>query len=125
MTDFATHTHHAPDYVELAVTDFAAAKAFYGSAFGWTFTDYGDGLAYVGFRGRGDAAHEAGGFRRTDHVTTGGPLVLLYSADLDASVRAVRAAGGMVVQEPFAFPGGRRFHFRDPSGNELGVWTAA
>ena len=59
-----------------------------------------------------------------DEVTPGGPLVLLYSSDLEASVRAVRDAGGEVVEEPYDFPGGRRFHFRDPSGNELGVWAA-
>ena len=53
----------------------------------------------------------------------GGPLVLLYSADLDATVAAVEAAGGEVVEPPYAFPGGRRFHFRDPAGNELGVWA--
>ena len=65
-----------------------------------------------------------GGFRLDDEVTPGGPLVLLYSSDLEASVRAVRDAGGEVVEEPYDFPGGRRFHFRDPSGNELGVWAA-
>lgn len=119
-TDDTDHTHHALDYVEIPATDLLAAKAFYGAAFGWRFTDYGPGPDYVGIQGAGGT--EVGGFRRDDAVAPGGPLVLLYSSDLDASVEAVRAAGGTVVQGPYDFPGGRRFHFRDPSGNELGVW---
>ncbi|MDA3645971.1 VOC family protein [Saccharopolyspora indica] len=117
----ASQTHHALDYVEIPVTDFAAAKAFYGNAFGWSFTDYGPGPAYVGIRGD---SGEVGGFRLADEVTPGGPLVLLYSADLDASAQSVRDAGGTVTQGPYDFPGGRRFHFHDPAGNELGVWSA-
>ncbi|MDA3628665.1 VOC family protein [Saccharopolyspora sp. WRP15-2] len=117
----SAQTHHALDYIEIGVDDFAAAKAFYGSAFGWTFTDYGPGPAYVGINGSGG---EVGGFRLTDEVSAGGPLVLLYSDDLDASAQAVRDAGGSVVRGPYEFPGGRRFHFHDPAGNELGVWSA-
>ncbi|MGY1814911.1 VOC family protein [Blastococcus sp. SYSU D00820] len=114
--------HHAIDYVELTVTDLAAARRFYTEAFGWRFTDYGPG--YAGFRDGGDdAAPEAGGLRLDDAVRPGGPLVLLFSTDLDASVEAVTAAGGRVVDGPYEFPGGRRFHFTDPSGNELGVWA--
>ncbi len=124
MVENSVHTHHALDYVELGVTDLAATKAFYGSAFGWTFTDYGPGPAYVGIRGVGTTGDvEVGGFRLDDEVTPGGPLVLLYSSDLDASAQAVRDAGGDVTEEPYDFPGGRRFHFSDPSGNELGVWS--
>lgn len=122
MADSA-HTHHALDYVELAATDLHAAKDFYGAAFGWRFTDYGPGPDYVGIQGADGSGAEVGGFRREDTVVPGGPLVLLYSEDLEASVEAVRAAGGTVTQGPYAFPGGRRFHFRDPSGNELGVWA--
>ena len=125
MTDDA-HAHHSLDYVEIGVTDLVAAKAFYGAAFGWSFTDYGPGPAYVGIHGVGAAAgREVGGFRLDEEVVPGGPLVLLYSADLASSVAAVRAAGGAVVEGPYDFPGGRRFHFRDPSGNELGVWSTA
>lgn len=116
------NVHHAINYVEIAQTDLEAAKAFYGAAFGWEFTDYGPG--YVGIQGpEGPGAPEVGGFTLRDTVTTGGPFVLLYSDDLDASVDAVRAAGGTVSDGPYEFPGGRRFHFRDPSGNELGVWA--
>lgn len=125
MSDAADHTHHALDYVEIGVTDLVAAKAFYGAAFGWGFTDYGPGPDYVGIHGPdGTGGREVGGLRLDAEVTPGGPLLLLYSADLEASVAAVRTAGGTVSQGPYDFPGGRRFHFRDPSGNELGVWSA-
>lgn len=114
------HRHHAIDYIEFPVHDVGAAKAFYGAAFGWRFTDYGPG--YAGIQGPDG---EVGGFRQASEVPTGGPLVILYSTDLAASMRAVIDAGGRVVQEPFEFPGGRRFHFADPSGNQLAVWSSA
>ena len=114
-----SHTHHAIDYIEIGVTDLAEAKRFYAAAFGWEFNDYGPD--YAGIR-RGDG--ESGGLRPVDAVTRGGPLVILYSTDLEASVASVKAAGGRIVVEPFTFPGGRRFHFLDPSGNELAVWAA-
>lgn len=122
----ATHQHTIPmtiDYVEISVTDLAAAKAFYGAAFGWEFTSYGD--EYAGIRTAAEnGGDEAGGLNLVDEVTRGGPLVLLYSDDLDATVKAVTDAGGHVVSGPYEFPGGRRFHFLDPSGNELGVWAS-
>jgi len=121
-----THQHHAIDYIELGVRDVDEAKRFLGAAFGWTFQDYGPDYAGIqrppGPQGR-DLPTEVGGLRRDDEVRPGGPLVVLYSHDLEASLRAVRAAGGALAKEPFAFPGGRRFHFRDPTGNELGVWA--
>jgi len=113
-------THHAIDYVEFTVRDLGAAKRFYAAAFGWQFNDYGP--EYAGIKGR-DC--EVGGLHQTPQVRTGGPLVVLYSKDLDESLEAVRAAGGKIVREPFDFPGGRRFQFTDPSGNELGVWSQA
>lgn len=112
------HVPHAIDYIEIPVTDLAAAKRFYAAAFGWEFNDYGPD--YAGIR-RGSG--EAGGLRPAAEVSRGGPLVILYSEDLEASLAAVRAAGGEIVVEPFSFPGGRRFHFLDPSGNELAVWA--
>ncbi len=119
------HRHHAIDYVELTVTDMAAARTFYSGAFGWEFNDYGPG--YSGIVGPGGAGSpEAGGLALGDSAPTrGGPLVLLYSDDLDVTVEKVRAAGGQIVDGPYDFPGGRRFHFTDPSGNELGVWSSA
>jgi predicted enzyme related to lactoylglutathione lyase/pimeloyl-ACP methyl ester carboxylesterase len=112
------HTHHEIDYIEFLVRDTEASKRFYAAAFGWTFTDYGPD--YVAIHGRD---REQGGLRRADSVPKGGPLVVLYSADLEATHAAVTAAGGKIVQEIFSFPGGRRFHFEDPSGNELAVWS--
>jgi hypothetical protein len=105
------------DYIELPAPDLDAMKAFYGGAFGWKFQDWGPD--YVSF---GDG-RLAGGFRRESHVTAGGPLVVLYAVDLAGSERDVKAAGGKVVKEIFSFPGGRRFHFRDPAGHELAVWS--
>jgi len=123
MSETMGKTRHAIDYVELTVSDLAAAKTFYGKAFGWTFNDYGP--AYAGFIHPGRAG-EAGGFHQDAAATaaTGSaPLVLLFSDALEESLAAVRWAGGAVTKEIFAFPGGRRFHFSDPSGNELGVWS--
>jgi predicted enzyme related to lactoylglutathione lyase len=114
----SAHTHHAIDYIEIPVTDVGAAKAFYAAAFGWSFADYGPD--YAGIQGDGK---EAGGLRRESEVRPGGPLVVLYSEDLEASAEAVTAAGGTVVEPIYGFPGGRRFHFADPSGNELAVWS--
>ena len=115
------HTHHSIDYVEVQVDDVAAAKEFYGAAFGWRFNDYGD--AYAGIRAP-DGDGEVGGLTVGD-ARGGSPLVLVVSEDLDASRRAVTDAGGEVVEGPFDYPGGRRFHFRDPSGNVLGVFQPA
>jgi predicted enzyme related to lactoylglutathione lyase len=118
-----SHIHHAIDYIELAVTDLEEAKRFYATAFGWQFNDYGP--SYAGIRSPvGDAA-EVGGLRLDTETRPGGPLVLLYSTDLDLTVSAVTDAGGTVIAGPYEFPGGRRFHFTDPSGNELGVWATA
>ena len=116
-----THTHHTFDYIELPAPDLAASTAFYSRAFGWGFNDYGDG-AYAGIRSA-DGNGEVGGLNPAARPGPVGPLVLLFSTDLDASVVAVRDAGGTVVEGPYEFPGGRRFHFHDPAGNELGVWS--
>ncbi len=113
--------HHAIDYLELSVTDMEEATAFYGAAFGWSFNAYGPG--YTGFVDHARGEREAGGLRLVDAVTTGGPLVVLYSTDLEASEAAVRAAGGVITKPIFTFPGGRRFELRDPSGNALAVWS--
>lgn len=122
MTHSSGSRHHSIDYVELTVPDLAAAKRFYGEAFGWAFTDHGP--AYSGIRAGAEGASEAGGLRLDERPPgPGGPLVLLFSADLDRTLAAVEAAGGRVTDGPYPFPGGRRFHFADPSGNELGVWA--
>lgn len=112
--------HHRIDYIEFPVRDLAQAKAFYGAAFGWTFQDYGP--SYVGIQG---TEGEMGGFALAEEIQAGGPLVILYSATLEGSLRAVEEAGGEITQPIFSFPGGRRFHFKDPSGYELAVWGPA
>ncbi|MFW0787547.1 VOC family protein [Gordonia sp. CPCC 206044] len=114
------HTHHTIDYIELGVTDLAAARTFYEQAFGWRFNDYGPDYAGIAAP---DGDGEIGGLNPGRSPGRAGPFVLLFSDDLDASVAAVTAAGGEVVDGPYEFPGGRRFHFLDPSGNELGVWA--
>lgn len=123
MSESGGPQHHSIDYVELTVTDLVAARDFYAAAFGWRFNDYGP--EYAGFVMPGGDT-EAGGLNATGTGTVGGsPLVLLYSDDLDGTLAAVRDAGGEVRVEPYEFPGGRRFHFADPSGNVLGVWAQA
>ena len=112
------HTHHAIDYIELSVVDVSEAKRFYGAAFGWAFNDYGPD--YAGIQGQG---REMGGLSKDAGVRPGGPLVILYSRALDDTLTKVKQAGGHIVKEPYGFPGGRRFHFSDPSGNELAVWS--
>ena len=119
-----TPQHHSIDYVELVVQDLDAARRFYGEAFGWTFVDYGP--TYAGISSPSGDGAEVGGLLLSDQARPpGGPLVLLYSDDLDATQQAITAAGGTVIQGPYEFPGGRRLHFTDPSGNELGVWAAS
>lgn len=120
MAKKAKHVHHAIDYIELSVTDVAKAKRFYAKAFGWSFNDYGPDYAGI----QGDE-REAGGLCKAKKVSAGrgAPLVVLYSKDLDATLSAVKKAAGSIVKPPFEFPGGRRFHFADPSGNELAVWS--
>jgi predicted enzyme related to lactoylglutathione lyase len=111
--------HNRIDYIEIPVTSCAKAKAFYGSVFGWTFVDYGP--SYVAFNdGRLD-----GGFREEATVRPGfGPLVVIFSDAIEGTRAAVREAGGRITKDIFDFPGGRRFHFSDPSGNELAVWAS-
>ncbi len=118
IVTLGTQSHHRIDYIELTVSDMQAAQRFYREAFGWEFTDYGPDYAGIKL---GDG--EMGGMRSDVLVKVGGPLVILYSDDLEASRDAVTRAGGGISSEPFEFPGGRRFHFSDPSGNELAVWT--
>jgi hypothetical protein len=105
------------DYIEFPATDIPKTKAFYNSVFGWKFTDYGPD--YTSF----EDGRLTGGFYKKDAIAPGGPLVVMYSADLAATQAKVEAAGGAISKEIFSFPGGRRFHFTDPSGNELSVWS--
>ena len=105
------------DYIEFPTTDIEATKKFYSEIFGWSFTDYGPD--YASFKD----GRLAGGFASSAAVRGGGPLVVLYAMNLAEIEAAIRERGGQIVQETFEFPGGRRFHFTDPSGNELAVWS--
>ncbi len=104
------------DYVEFPATDVAATKKFYADVFGWTFTDFGPD--YTSFHD----GRLSGGFTTDRKVVAGGPLVVIHATDIAATESRVVAAGGVIVKPTFYFPGGRRFHFTDPSGNELAVW---
>ena len=105
------------DYVEFPALDTTRIKAFYTEAFGWKFEDYGPG--YTSFHD----GRLGGGFTTEAPRGAGGPLVVIYTSDLEAAEAKVKAAGGAIVKEIFSFPGGRRFHFTDPSGNTLAVWS--
>ena len=108
------------DYIELPANDFNAVQSFYENAFSWTFSDYG--LEYRAFNdGKID-----GGFYKSDQCSStdnGAALIILYANDLLKTRQIVVSSGGTIVKDVFAFPGGRRFHFTDPNGNELAVWS--
>ena len=108
------------NYVELPSRDIKATKKFFSSVFGWAFVDYGS--EYTAF----DNAGLDGGFFKSDMVAStdkGSALVILYSRELEATLDKVEKSGGTIVKPIFSFPGGRRFHFIDPTGNEYAVWS--
>ena len=105
------------DYIELPGGELARSKQFYADAFGWRFVDYGP--TYAAFE---DAGLD-GGFQGDPAAAPAKPLVVLFARDLEAAVAKVEAAGGTITAPIYSFPGGRRFHFRDPAGNELAVWS--
>ena len=105
------------DYIEFLTTNVDDTKTFFSDLFGWQFTDYGPD--YTSFTD----GRMSGGFTVAPEVVAGGPLVVLYAINLDEIEARIRKSGGRIVRETFDFPGGRRFHFLDPSGNELAVWS--
>jgi len=112
--------HNRIDYVELGAKnagDYAKTKAFFETAFGWTYQDYGPDYCDTKSSGVGSGINGD-----SDHRTLQ-PLPVIYVEDLEAAQAAVVEAGGIVTRAIFSFPGGRRFQFADPSGNELGVWS--
>lgn len=113
-------SHHSISYIEFGVTDLQATRAFYEAAFGWQFNDYRPD--YSGIKSQ-DGEFEVGGLNPNAQPSDTGPLVLIFSQDLDATVEAVETAGGIIVEPAYVFPGGRRFEFTDPSGNRLGVYA--
>jgi len=108
------------NYVELPATNIEATKKFFSEAFGWSFVDYGPDYAAI------QGAGLDGGFYRSELKATtanGSALVVLYSAELEQAQQQVEQAGGTVIKPIFEFPGGRRFHFTCPSGNEYAIWS--
>ena len=105
------------DYIEFPTVNIIEAKNFYGDVFGWKFVDYGP--EYTSF----NDGRLNGGFRKEPEVRTGGPLIIIYSMNLEQMKDKVERAGGTILKDIFEFPGGRRFHFTDPSGNELAIWS--
>ena len=108
------------DYIEMPASDFDAVQTFYEAVFSWTFEDYG-----AEYRAFSDGKLDGGFYRSSQRSSAdeGAPLVIFYADDLEAVEKAVIAAGGNIVKPIFSFPGGRRFQFTDPHGNELAVWT--
>ena len=116
------NTHEKLNYVEFPAKDIEASKAFFSQVFAWAFVDYGPD--YAAFS---DQGLDGGFYRSTLSATTaaGSALLVFYSDVLESTLEKVEAAGGKVVKPIFSFPGGRRFHFTDPSGNEFAVWSDA
>ena len=111
--------HEKMNYVELPAKDLAATKAFFESVFGWSFVDYGP--EYTAFENQG----LDGGFFQSDLASStekGAALIVFYSNQLEATLAKVEKAGGSILKSIYSFPGGRRFHFAEPSGNEFAVW---
>ena len=105
------------DYIELDGGELASTKRFYAEAFGWGFQDYGP--TYAAFQEAGID----GGFCADPKQPSAPPLVILYADRLEEAADKIVAAGGKISVPIFSFPGGRRFHFRDPAGNEMAVWS--
>lgn len=108
------------DYVELPSTDLKQTKEFFSELFGWTFTDWGE--EYCSFN---DGRLDGGFFKSKNTVSTktGSVLLVFYSEELEHAVGKVKNAGGKIIKPIFSFPGGRRFHFADPNGNEYAMWS--
>jgi len=105
------------NYVEFKAKDLEKIKEFYTKSFGWAFTDYGP--TYVAFSESG----LQGGFVKTENEIVNGALVVIYHKNLDFIKNEIIASNGIISKDIFSFPGGRRFHFTDHSGNELAVWS--
>lgn len=113
-------TDYSIDYLEFASKDLTATKAFFSQLLNWSFQDYGPD--YIAF----DDGKMTGGFFGSTSVSTaseGAPLVVIYHSDLEATRARVVALGGVIKRDIFSFPGGRRFHFSEPGGNEFAVWS--
>lgn len=114
-----SNTENSISYIEFPMVDAEAIIMFYETVFGWHFQRWGE--SYISFTGAG----VEGGFNGDGEAKVGAPgvLVILYAEALENKLEQIKVAGGEIVKDIFPFPGGRRFHFRDPSGNELAVWS--
>lgn len=108
------------DYIELPAADFDAVAAFYSSTFGWVFTDFGPE-----YRAFSDQRLEGGFYKSSlcSRTENGAALVILFATNLEETRDRLVANGGRICKAIFTFPGGRRFHFLDPHGNELAIWS--
>ncbi|MBN4050093.1 VOC family protein [Nitrospira defluvii] len=114
------NTHEKINYLEFPSRDLEKTKTFFRSVFSWSFIDYGP--EYSAFENAGIA----GGFFKSDLsacTEKGSALVVFYSNNLEETQTKIKTAGGLIVKKIFSFPGGRRFHFSDPNGNEYAVWS--
>jgi predicted enzyme related to lactoylglutathione lyase len=112
--------HEKINYIELPAKNIEATKGFFAAAFGWSFVDYGP--EYTAFSNAGIN----GGFFQSDlsaSTENGSALIIFYSKNLEQTQAKIEGAGGSIVKPIFSFPGGRRFHFADPNGNEYAVWS--
>ena len=112
--------HEKMNYVEFPAIDIEAVKKFFAAVFGWSFTDYGSD--YTAFSNEG----LDGGFYKSSLSISpekGSALIVFYSNELEKTQTKIENAGGSISKPIFSFPGGRRFHFNDPNGNEYAVWT--
>jgi hypothetical protein len=117
MADERKRADYAIDYLEFRAPNVGDSKKFYSDAFGWTFQDWGPDYASFSH------ANVDGGIGAEGASTKGTPLVILYASKLEEAQKKVEAAGGKIIKPIFSFPGGRRFQFTDPAGNELAVWS--
>ena len=116
----ASHEANKIDFIEFPATSVAAlekSRKFFADAFGWSHTQWGDDYADLGDSGLG------AGINADPEHRAALPLVIVYACDLETSRTKVVAAGGVITKDIFSFPNGRRFHFREPGGNELAVWS--
>ncbi len=112
--------HEKINYVEFPAKNIEAAKDFFRAVFGWSFVDYGP--EYTAFSNEGID----GGFFKSDlsaSCENGSALIVFYSSELEQTQGKIEGAGGSIIKPIFSFPGGRRFHFADPNGNEYAVWS--
>ena len=112
--------HHKINYIEFPAHNLEATTTFFNEVFGWEFTNYGPDYTAV------NNQDLDGGFYRCElsgRINKGAALIVFYSSDLESTEQLIVSCGGQIVQDIFEFPGGRRFHFTEPSGNEMAVWS--